>query len=636
MKPLEKTKLKRTKWGLALWSIVPVVVGIFFTSSLFLALDAGSALSPKGSSASVVPVTSRDTSVKPEYFYTNKDLTGEPKVSAKAYVVGDLLSGEVILAKNQEKMFPIASVSKLMTAYVSNRLAKPEDTTVVTKRAIATYGQNGELRAGEKIKTTDLIYPLLLESSNDAAEALADHFGRDNFLSKMNQVAKNLKMESTHYEDPSGLSPGNQSTASDIFKLTGYLAKETPDLLRITTKRSQSAKGHNWSNISQFLGKEGYIGGKSGYTDEARQTGVSLFSLPLGENGERPIAITLLQSSDRKKDVESIVSYLKRNVYYGGALGAMNNWVNEPVGVPDIREPDFVTLAFGGDIMLARGVRSSVIKNFGNDYSTLFQKLEIFKKSDIAFANLEGPASDKGKDVKNLYSFRMDPGAIPALRGAGVSVLSLANNHIGDWGREAFVDTLARLKENEIFYTGGGYNKVDAETPVIIEKYGLKIGYIGFSDVGPAGMEAGEDRSGVLLASNPRFNEIIQNAAKQVDYLVVSFHFGEEYKGHHNARQETLAHKAVDNGAKIVIGHHPHVVQDTEVYKNSFIAYSLGNFVFDQSWSKATMQGMLLEIKLGKDGSMAVRKNNTQLNSVFQLEKIIPAKEEKLSLKAEN
>jgi poly-gamma-glutamate synthesis protein (capsule biosynthesis protein) len=289
-----------------------------------------------------------------------------------------------------------------------------------------------------------------------------------------------------------------------------------------------------------------------------------------------------------------------------------------------------IVLGFGGDIMLDRGVRSSVVKNFGNDYSALFANLETFKKSDIAFANLEGPAGDQGADLKNLYSFRMDPGAIPALKGAGVSVLSMANNHVGDWGREAYVDTLSRLQENEILYTGGGYNKAESESPVIIEKYGMKIGFLGFSDVGPAWMEAGADRAGILLASNPRFSEIINNASKQVDYLVVSFHWGDEYKGHHNERQETLAHRAVDNGAKIIIGHHPHVVQDTEVYKNSFIAYSLGNLVFDQSWSKATMQGMLLEIKLGKDGSMAIRKNPTKLNSVFQLEKIIPAKEEKI------
>jgi poly-gamma-glutamate synthesis protein (capsule biosynthesis protein) len=173
-------------------------------------------------------------------------------------------------------------------------------------------------------------------------------------------------------------------------------------------------------------------------------------------------------------------------------------------------------------------------------------------------------------------------------------------------------------------------NSVEAEKPTIIEKYGMKIGFLGFSDVGPNWMKATEEKAGLLLASNPRFDEIIKNASKQVDYLIVSFHFGAEYKTVHNARQEFLAHQAVDDGAKIVIGHHPHVAEDTEVYNNSFIAYSLGNFIFDQAFSTNTMQGMLLNIKLSRDGSMTVQKNITKLNSVFQPYQIIKGKEEKV------
>lgn len=629
MMPPEKIKKNKSTTKLLLWSIFPILTGIIFTFSLFTLLDAGKSLKTTEGVARVVELIAPKNE-EPKYFYTNKDLTGGPKVSAKSYLVGDINTGEVIISKAQENVFPIASISKLMTAVVASEIAKPEEVATVSRRALSTYGQNGSLRLGEKIKITDLLYPLLLESSNDAAEVIAEHFGRESFISKMNTMAEKLEMTGTLYADPSGLSPNNRSTVSDVFKLTGYAAKTHPNLLKITAQRSYSNKKHNWSNISQFLGKAGYIGGKSGYTDAARETVVSLFSLPLAEKNSRPVAITLLQSNDRKKDVESIVNYLKKNVYYGGPLDAITNWVEERVGVPDIREPDFVTLAFGGDIMLARGVRSSVVKNFGNDYSALFQKLEIFKNSDIAFANLEGTASDQGADKGNLYSFRMDPAVIPAMKGAGLSVLSLANNHVGDWGRPAYTDTLARLKENEILYTGGGNTEAEAETPVIIEKYGMKIGFLAFSDVGPSWMEAKGENAGVLLATDPRFDEIVKNASAQVDYLVVSFHFGDEYKPIHNARQEFLAHKAADNGAKIVIGHHPHVPQDTEVYKNAFIAYSLGNFIFDQSWSKETMKGILLQIKLGRDGSMSVRKNNTQLNSAFQLEKIVPAKEEKI------
>ncbi len=626
-------KLK-TKTNPVLWVVFSVIIGIAFTSSIWTFLGHVN-LDTNSNQASLMELLMGKTEEsKPTYFYVNKNSSIKPKISAQAYLVGDLNTGEVILAKEQDKKLPIASMSKLVTALTAKEITNINDTAQVTKRAVSTFGKNGGLAVGEKIKTTDLLYPLLLESSNDAAEVIAEHFERENFISKMNQVVKNLKMSSTSFEDPSGLSPNNQSTVSDMFRLAGYIKNHRKDLLEITNKRSFSNKKHSWSNISQFLSKDGYLGGKSGFTNEAGQTVVSIFDLPLGQTGVRPIAITLLGSKDRYRDVENILNYLKKNIYYGGKADANTNWVEEKIGTPEIKDPSFVTLAFVGDIMLARGVRNSVIKNFNNDYSALFVKSkdlsETLKKADITFANLEGPASDQGVDQKNLYSFRMDPSVIPALKGSGISVLSVANNHMGDWGRLAFADTLSRLRENEILYTGGGFNESEAETPAIIEKYGMKIGFLGFSDKGPASLEAGREKSGILLANNPRFDEIINNASKQVDYLVVSFHFGEEYKTKHDARQEYLAKKAVDNGAKLVIGHHPHVVQDTQVYKQSFIAYSLGNFIFDQGFSAGTMQGMLLNVKLHRDGNINIRKDTVKLNKVFQPEQLIRGIEQKV------
>ncbi len=578
-----------------------------------------------------------------KYFYFNKNPIGlkrNLKVSSTSYLVGDLDTGEIIIAKNEKERLPIASVSKLMTALVSGELLKEDDIASISRRVVATYGGNGNLFAGEQIKARDLLYPLLLESSNDAAEALAENFERETFLRKMNQQAEKLHMEETSYDDPSGLSIGNQSTASDLFKLAGYLNKEKKNLLEISTLRNYSTKRHNWSSNNQFLREEGYLGGKSGYTDPAKQTVVSLFSVPLSESGNRNVAIVLLQSNDRFKDVKNILDYLKKNIYYGGESDANTAWVKQKEGIPEIKDPDYVTLSFLGDIMLDRGVKSSVLKNFGGNYSALFEKLEVLKKPDIVFANLEGTASDEGVDGGSLYSFQMDPSVIPALKGAGVSVLSVANNHVGDFGLASYTDTLERLKENEILYTGGGFTSAETEQPAIIEKYGIKVGFLAFSDVGPDWMRVKENQAGLLLASNPRFEEIVSNASKQVDHLVVSFHFGEEYKTIHNERQELLAHKAIDAGAKIVIGHHPHVMQDTEVYSREgcieitcagFIAYSLGNFIFDQGFSADTMQGMMLELKLNKDGSMATTKNIVKLNQVFQPDTVIKGKEEKIA-----
>lgn len=301
-----------------------------------------------------------------------------------------------------------------------------------------------------------------------------------------------------------------------------------------------------------------------------------------------------------------------------------------PLQIKKTEEPKSVSMIFGGDIMLDRGVEASVKKNLGGDFNKLFENLEILKDADIAFANLEGTASDKGKNVGSIYSFHMDPSVVPVLKSAGIDIVSVANNHVGDWGQNSYIDTLKRLTENGILYAGGGMNSKEAETPTIIEKNGIKIGFLGFSDKGPNWMQAKEDSAGLMIASNPRFDEIIKNASKQVDFLIVSFHFGEEYKPLHNERQQYLAHQAVDDGAKLVIGHHPHVVEDTEVYKNSYIAYSLGNFIFDQSWSKPTMQGMLLEVKLIKDGSMNTKKYTVQLNKFFQPETPVAGVEEEI------
>jgi poly-gamma-glutamate synthesis protein (capsule biosynthesis protein) len=283
---------------------------------------------------------------------------------------------------------------------------------------------------------------------------------------------------------------------------------------------------------------------------------------------------------------------------------------------PETPKNNPVTLGFAGDIMLDRGVRTKVEKYFDSDYRKIFENIDL-NKFDIFFANLEGTASDIGRNVGSIYSFHMDPMVIPALKNTGIDILSLANNHVGDWTVASYVDTLKRFKENTLLFTGGGMNSAEAENPTVIEKNGLRIGFLAFSDVGPKWMEVGVDKPGLLIANN-RLGEIVKNASLQVDYLIVSFHFGEEYQTTHNARQEYLAHLAIDSGAKIIIGQHPHVVQDFESYKDGYIAYSLGNFVFDQSWSEATMQGMLLEITLDKSGIKTIKKVATKLNKYFQ------------------
>ncbi|MBU1179300.1 CapA family protein [Patescibacteria group bacterium] len=276
-----------------------------------------------------------------------------------------------------------------------------------------------------------------------------------------------------------------------------------------------------------------------------------------------------------------------------------------------------VELLFVGDIMMSREVENSIYENQAGDFSKLFKKADWIKEADVSFGNLEGPVSDFGQETGNLYSFKFKPDALNALIGAGFGALSVANNHAGDWGSDAFRENIFRLKNAAIVPVGGGMNKDEASGVKIIEKNGVKIGFLGFSDVGPEWFEAGENRPGILIVKDD-FAFLVKKAAKQADILVVSFHFGEEYQKNSSERQKFLARATIDNGAKIVVGHHPHVVQEVESYNGGIIAYSLGNFIFDQNFSEETMEGLVLRVYVQNNEIIAIKQNRVKLNEFFQ------------------
>jgi poly-gamma-glutamate capsule biosynthesis protein CapA/YwtB (metallophosphatase superfamily) len=256
-----------------------------------------------------------------------------------------------------------------------------------------------------------------------------------------------------------------------------------------------------------------------------------------------------------------------------------------------------VRIVFVGDIMLDRGVRTTVTKNLGGDYAALFKNTGYLKDADIAFANLEGPVATGGYKAGSRFSFRMDPAGLVAMRDAGFDVVSFANNHVGDYTRAAFTETLQRLQENNILYAGAGMNRTEATTPAIIDVRSMKIGFLAVTDVGPDWLRATDTSPGILIASDPNLPSIITTAKAQVDVLVVSFHWGNEYAPA-NAHQEILAHAAIDAGADIIVGHHPHVMEKVAIYKDKPIFYSLGNFIFDQYFSPHTLRGMVAEVSI--------------------------------------
>jgi len=241
-------------------------------------------------------------------------------------------------------------------------------------------------------------------------------------------------------------------------------------------------------------------------------------------------------------------------------------------------------LAFG-DMMLDRVVYSKALK--AGDYNFPFQKIDDFlKTADIKFANLEGPITNF-KSISNgntRMRFTVSPEFLPVLK-ERFNVLSLANNHMLDFGEAGYIQAKNYLSEANINYFGNYHNQQE-NLSTIIEKNEIKIGFIGYHGLIEEGFE--------------NALEEIKKIRPQVDFLIVVPHWGAEYKEFPADSTIKKAKQFIDVGADLILGGHPHVVQPSEEYKGKKIYYSLGNFIFDQYWSEETMQGLAVEILLEK------------------------------------
>jgi poly-gamma-glutamate synthesis protein (capsule biosynthesis protein) len=216
----------------------------------------------------------------------------------------------------------------------------------------------------------------------------------------------------------------------------------------------------------------------------------------------------------------------------------------------------------------------------------------------------------------------MNPMAIECLKCYGFDLLSLANNHILDYGRLAMEDTFLRLKQAGIDYVGAGFNENEACFPKIKEMKNTKIAFLAFTNVGSPLWQAKENSSGICWLNEKNLEKGIKSAKERADIILVMFHFGDEYKTKSNSIQKYFSHLAIDLGADLIIGHHPHVVQEIEEYKGKYIAYSLGNFIFDQNFSKETMEGMLLKVVIENKKIKEILPIKTKINQFFQVELI--------------
>jgi len=270
--------------------------------------------------------------------------------------------------------------------------------------------------------------------------------------------------------------------------------------------------------------------------------------------------------------------------------------------IEEEKEESFITLIAVGDIMLSRTVDQKM-KEY-QDYKYPFLKTAgLIQKADIAFGNLECPITlGRIIDIFEMV-FRANPETVEGLKCAGFDILSLANNHSFNFGVQGLKDTFRYLNEAGIIYIGAGQDKQEAHRPKILGVKGIKIAFLAYTDsiFTPISYQAGENQAGVAFMEVSEMEKDIALAKSQADLVIVSMHSGTEYASQPDDKQVCFAHSAIDAGADLIIGHHPHVIQKIEEYKGKYIFYSLGNFVFDQMWSEETREGLIAKIVLDKE-----------------------------------
>ncbi|MEI6741923.1 MAG: CapA family protein [bacterium] len=268
-----------------------------------------------------------------------------------------------------------------------------------------------------------------------------------------------------------------------------------------------------------------------------------------------------------------------------------------------LKAPTPWSLTVAGDIIIGRTVYQQEAKL--GDYTSSFTKVkDLLSAADYTVANAEWTAADGIAYPLQGMSFASPTKSLDGLTYAGIDAVSLANNHSMNGGVLAFEQMLASLTSLGIGYFGAGKSYSQAHTPYIADVKGIKVAFLGYTAI-PGNFEAGPSSTGnafIKIAPWYPFNESsiaqmeidIKTAKTKADVVIPFFHWSEEYVHTPNEQMRQVAHRAVEAGATMVVASHPHWVQGIEWYKDTLIAYSLGNFVFDQEQSLKTKQGVVL------------------------------------------
>jgi poly-gamma-glutamate capsule biosynthesis protein CapA/YwtB (metallophosphatase superfamily) len=276
------------------------------------------------------------------------------------------------------------------------------------------------------------------------------------------------------------------------------------------------------------------------------------------------------------------------------------------------------TVLFAGDVTLGfhyeELVDEKVSKGMKKDEALTwgFQKVgDRTRGADLFVANLECPFTARGTKIAKNFNFKARPELVAALSAGGVDVVSLANNHLMDYGAEGLVDTLATLDAAKIRHFGAAESLAQARTATVVEVKGIKLAFLGYFFLGDRNIEppeviAVEGTPGVaghfkeLTTLQQWVTEDIKAAKAKADLVIPFFHWGREGFTQPEPYQLTLAHAAIDAGAAAVIGSHPHVLQGMELYKGVPIVYSLGNFVFGGNWNPKDKKTAMVELTVSK------------------------------------
>ncbi|MEX0650222.1 MAG: CapA family protein [Candidatus Andersenbacteria bacterium] len=241
--------------------------------------------------------------------------------------------------------------------------------------------------------------------------------------------------------------------------------------------------------------------------------------------------------------------------------------------------PAETTLLVTGDVMLGRFVNMQAVRK--NDFFWPWQNMaDLVSAADLAFINLESPIIKSCPVTAEGMKFCGDIRHIAAMKQAGVDIASLANNHAENYGVDGFQQTKTLLNEQGIATVGTG-------SLVVQEVRGTRFGFLGYNDVETQWQHA------VTKADPGLIQKDIIEAKQAAAVVAVMFHWGGEYHERPTQRQQELAYAAIDAGADLVLGNHPHWVQTTEEYNGKLIVYSHGNFIFDQNWSRKTSEGIV-------------------------------------------